>query len=269
MLLLGLGIPIGLLYVAKWHAARIPARALLAQSIPVTVENDQVLRDGARFQLRADDLRELVPVPAGGARSLTIAGTDLAVTLGRSPFGAGTVTVTVPGQVAVSSEDGRPGSKSGSTSLPLAVHNHWVLSHDPKDSASAATVLLLIGGEADDRTRRRIVDDVNDRVPELLSRIRSSLPDVPPTPQRSPLDDGGPAPSTSWSLSDPHGEWPTSSGDLTKVGADPVLPVGAPAVPDVEPPRPNGQAKEDGQPWPTPSSFGDWSLEDPNPGPDH
>lgn len=203
MLFLGVGIPVGLLYVAKWRSSRIPARALLAQSIPITVEDDRVRRDGGAFALRADDLRELVPVPAGGARVLTIAGAECAVTTGRSPFGSGTVTVTVAGQVALSSEDGTTASKTGSASLPLAVHNHWVLSHDPTGPATAGMVLLLIGGDADDRTRRKIVDDVNDRAPELFRRIRASLSGQSPTPQTSPLDDGGAGPSTGWSLRDP------------------------------------------------------------------
>ena len=56
--------------------------------------------------------------------------------------------------------------------LPLAVHNTWVVLHDPDGPAGAAEVLLLVGGRTDNAARERIYDDVARRLPELLSALR-------------------------------------------------------------------------------------------------
>jgi hypothetical protein len=56
--------------------------------------------------------------------------------------------------------------------LPLAVHNTWVVLHDPQGPATAAEVLLLVGGRSDTAARQRIYDDVVRRLPEMLTALR-------------------------------------------------------------------------------------------------
>jgi hypothetical protein len=62
--------------------------------------------------------------------------------------------------------------------LPLAVHNKWVLLHDPAGPSNAAEVLLLVAGLSDTAARERIFDDVGRRLPELLSALRHRAVDA-------------------------------------------------------------------------------------------
>lgn len=173
-LLLGPGIPLALLYASKWYVAKIPGAPLLAERIPVEVDADVVLRNGTPFAMADTDLLQLVPgLPGSGARRLTVRGVRLTATTGRSPFGTGFVTVDADGMVSVGSE--LPGTdRSGVRAvLPLAVHNKWVLLHDPSGADNAAEVLLLVAGLTDTAARERVYDDVGRRAPELLSALRA------------------------------------------------------------------------------------------------
>ena len=96
-LLLGPGIPLALLYASKWWVSKIPDTPMLAERIPVEVSNDVVLRDGEPFAMADTDLIQPVPGLAGGTRKLAVQGVTLTATMGRSPFGAGYVTVDADG----------------------------------------------------------------------------------------------------------------------------------------------------------------------------
>jgi hypothetical protein len=171
-LLLGPGIPLALLYGTKWSSSKIPATPLLAERIAVHVNGDAVLRDGAPFAMAETDLLRPVPGLAKPTRKLSMLGVTLTATMGRSPFGAGYVRVDVDDRVSVSSR--LPGTdRTGLRALlPLAVHNTWVALHDPHGPATAAEVLLLVGGRTDTAARQRIYDDVVHRLPELLTALR-------------------------------------------------------------------------------------------------
>ncbi|MGO9350748.1 MAG: VWA domain-containing protein [Mycobacterium sp.] len=171
-LLLGPGIPLLLLYGSKWLSSKIPSTPLLAERIPVAVKGDAVLRDGAPFAMAETDLVRPVPGLAKSTRRLTVQGVTLTAVMGRSPFGSGHVRVDADGRVGVGSRI--PGTdRTGLRAvLPLAVHNTWVLLHDPQGPASAAEVLLLVGGRTDTAARQRIYDDVARRGPELLKALR-------------------------------------------------------------------------------------------------
>jgi hypothetical protein len=178
-LLLGPGIPLALLYGAKWYVAKIPGAPLLSERIPVEVDSDVVLRNGTPFAMADTDLLQMVPgLPPGGARKLTVRGVRLTATTGRSPFGTGHVTVDADGMVGVGSEF--PGTdRSGLRAvLPLAVHNTWVLLQDPGGPPNAAEVLLLVAGLTDTATRERLYDDVGRRLPEMLSVLRQRAVDA-------------------------------------------------------------------------------------------
>lgn len=172
-LLLGPGLPLALLYASKWWASKIPDNPLLAERIPVEVEHDAVLRGGEPFAMADTDLvHPVAGLPPGGTRHLSVAGVTLSVVLGRSPFGSGSVVVNADGLVSVGSQ--LPGSdKTGLRAvLPLAVHNTWVLLHDPRGPETVAEVLLLVAGTTDTAARERLYEDVAQRLPELLSGLR-------------------------------------------------------------------------------------------------
>ncbi|EOO4162375.1 hypothetical protein KVS15_RS26455, partial [Escherichia coli] len=62
--------------------------------------------------------------------------------------------------------------------LPLAVHNKWVVLHDPGGPPDAAEVLLLVGGRTDTAVRQRLYEDVGRRLPELLTALRQRAADA-------------------------------------------------------------------------------------------
>jgi len=171
-LLLGPGIPLALLYASKWWVSKIPDTPMLAERIAVEVSNDVVLRDGQPFAMADTDLIQPVPGLAGGTRKLAVQGVTLTATMGRSPFGAGYVTVDADGLVSVGSELPAIDPSGLRAVLPLAVHNKWVVLHDPRGPANVAEVLLLVGGRTDTAARERLYEDVARRLPELLNGLR-------------------------------------------------------------------------------------------------
>src|SRR5690606_10808850 len=102
--LLGIGIPLLLLYLAKWFISKLPARPLTATTIDVSVDHGQVLRGGSRFELGPGDLVHSVPIPAGGGRTLRIGDITLRAKTGLAPTGAGFVDVDAPGRGGIGSK---------------------------------------------------------------------------------------------------------------------------------------------------------------------
>jgi hypothetical protein len=198
-LLLGPGIPLALLYASKWWVSKIPDTPMLAERIPVEVSNDVVLRNGESFAMADTDLIRPVPGLAGGARKVTVQGVTLTATMGRSPFGAGYVTVDAEGLVSVGSRLPASDRTGLRAVLPLAVHNKWVVLHDPRGPANIAEVLLLVGGRTDTAARERLYEDVGRRLPELLNglRLRAVQAGLVSSNEQagegvSPFDDGRP-----------------------------------------------------------------------------
>lgn len=172
VLAVSVAIPPSLLYLVKRRTSKIPAETLKAQQIPVTVVDDTVLRDGSPFALNDSDLISIVRGLDKPARQLTVDGVELNVRVGVSPFGAGYVVAHAPGRRTASSEHPSV-DRDGDARLPLAVHNSWILLHDPAGPADMATVLLLVGGNCTPERRDRLVRDVASRVPAMLRALRS------------------------------------------------------------------------------------------------
>jgi hypothetical protein len=217
-LLLGPGIPLALLYAAKWWVSRIPDNPVLAERISVEVSNDVVLRNGEPFAMAETDLVKPVPGLAGGTRKIAVQGVTLTATMGRSPFGAGYVTVDADGLISVGSELPATDRSGLRAVLPLAIHNKWVVLHDPQGPVDAAEVLLLIGGRTDTAARERVYQDVARRLPELLNslRLRAVQAGVARTDDErlqavSPFGDGEPG--------TPLAQDPFHSGEPSRTGA--------------------------------------------------
>ncbi len=166
-------LPLVLLYAVKRWTCRIPAESLKGQQIPIAVVGDKVLRDDEPFALRDTDLIDLVRGLNKPARRLTVDGVDLDVQVGLSPFGAGYVAAHTAGKRAASNATPATDRK-GNARLPLAVHNSWVVLHDPTGPADRASVLLLVGGNSSSESRARLVEDMTRRVPALVRSLRDS-----------------------------------------------------------------------------------------------
>lgn len=186
VLLISMAIPLLGLWLVKWWTSRIPAETLKAQRFPITIVGDAVLRDGQPFALHEEDLTQIVRGLDKPARHLTVDGVELGVRTGLSPFGAGYVAAHAAGLAAASSAtpavDG-----NGDARLPLAVHNSWIVLHDPAGPADLAAVLLLVGNSTPEG-RGRLVDDVNRRLPAVLRRLREA--------KTNSGTGGGPSPTT-------------------------------------------------------------------------
>ncbi|WP_297592994.1 vWA domain-containing protein [Mycobacterium sp.] len=171
-LLLGPGVPLILLYAAKWYVSRIPGVPMLAQRIPVEVDAAVVLRDGATFEMADTDLVNPVPGLAGGARTLTVEGVELSAVTGRSPFGVGHVKVNAAGYVSAGSEIPSTDASGLQAVLPITVHGTWVVLHDLRGAPNKAEVLLMVPGQSDVAQRRELYEDIDRRLPETLTMLR-------------------------------------------------------------------------------------------------
>lgn len=174
-LLLGPGIPLLILYLAKRFVSKIPGQPLSSQLIQISVENNQVLRDGRPFELNPTDLTNLVSIDSSGTRNMSIAGVEFKVRTGWSPMGSGYVTADWPGRSGASSA--HPATdKTGTTArLPLAIHNHWLVFTAAGMGRQNASVLILTNGEASPEDKRTLQEDLNRRLPDLLARLNDRL----------------------------------------------------------------------------------------------
>lgn len=190
--LLGIGLPVLLLYFAKWRISRIPARPLAAALIPVRSEHGQLLRDGAPFELGPADLRGTVAIPANGARRLQIGQTALRATIGASPTGAGFVVVDSPGEATASGASPSTDRSGLRARLPLAVHNNWVVLHRDGDPADTARLLVLLGGDAPRSEREELSRQIAARAPEVLDALVRARREAGQAPPPEPVAAGSP-----------------------------------------------------------------------------
>jgi len=227
-LLAGIGIPVGLMYLVKRMSSKVPPLPLLGGVFNVSVEGGQVLRDGVPFALQPQDLRDPIPVPAGGASTLSVGPAQLQVRNGWSPLGPGVVLATIAGAAGMSSTRSTP-RKGGAAELPLAIHNNWALFSAPERGPGHGQLLLLVSGDAPQQQRQDILDRAVAAVPQHLGKLAGEIPHDGAQSGLSDPDGGqgvdGP------SLADPD-SW-TASGSGTGLAMDPwgIQPTGRSADP--------------------------------------
>jgi hypothetical protein len=168
-LILGPGLPLGILYLMKWIVSTIPARMLYGFVVDVTVADAGILREGQSFAVRPADTASLVSVPPR-ARRLTVGDVRLRVRTGASPFGRGRVVVDAPGRSSISGATPAADRSGLRAVLPLAVHNNWVLLRTPGTPADRAQLLVLLGGN-DGATISRFLQTLADRGPGRLRAL--------------------------------------------------------------------------------------------------
>lgn len=219
-LILGPGLPLALLYLAKFLVTKIPGRLLSAELIPISLSNSLLLRDERPFQFRSTDFTALIPVKASGARSLTVHGVKLSTRVGWSPVGAGYVLATAPARISASSAN--PGTdRSGvNARLPLSVNNNWIVLQDTGPDPKAAFLLVLAGGDASSAQKQDLEDDINRRVPDVLRRLQSLTGEVSAADNSSPGAFGSPSSDTSNDSSD----FPGFGGSNSVEAAVPIAP---------------------------------------------
>ncbi|WP_146086488.1 vWA domain-containing protein [Rathayibacter sp. AY1D1] len=246
-LLIGVAAPVGVLYFAKWLVSVVPARPLVATTVPVEVSDGTVLRGGSRFSIVPEDLRDVVPIGARGSRRVVTGEAVLVARAGAAPTEAGFVRVDRPGWSSASGASPSTTAKGTTARLPLAVHNNWVVFHQPGRRAGSAEVLLLIGGTATPAQRATLADDLNARLPDILSRLVAEEPesDVPAAEAgNSPFGGGGAAETGGFSN---FGSGLGSTAAPTAVASPPV----APARPETDDGEAPPRSSPDANPWGT------------------
>jgi hypothetical protein len=279
-LILGPLIPLLLLYLAKWFTARIPGHALRAEQFRIRLNGTTVVREnGAPFAVGDTDFVRLVPGLDGPARRIDLGGVVLRTRIGKSPFGAGFVTASAPGMAGAAGKAAQWWGKTPDARLPLAVHNSWFILHDPRGPEQSATLVMLVGGDADRSRIDQLVREVNESVPTVLPRLRAKAlerlgDDAPPPssgPDVNPFGGGGAPPGGGPTQGNPFG----ASGGAQPPGQGYAPPTQAGpgyAPPTQAAPRPPGQAYpgqgHPGQGHPAPNNpFGPGSAGPPQQGP--
>ncbi|GEE00704.1 hypothetical protein nbrc107696_11500 [Gordonia spumicola] len=192
-LILGPLIPLLLLYFLKWLTARIPARALRVEQIPVRIVGGAVTRGNNQpFGVADTELVSLVPGTGNPTRSIDVGALSLRTRVGWSPFGAGSVVASISGMAGSACRDGATVGKTPNALLPLAIHNNWAIFHDPAGPEDTATVVLFVGGDAGRSEIDRIVGEVRDYAPRNLTKLRQASA---PTPPAGGPSGGPPAPA--------------------------------------------------------------------------
>lgn len=190
-LLLGPGLPLALLYGAKWLVSRIPRTPFVAARVPVVVTPGSVRRGGEAFSLELSDLRDLVELDT--PRRFTANGLSFAVRMGRSPVGAGRVEVLneTPASAAPATADHAGTDSSGLRAvLPLAVQNSWIAL---RDSAGVEEVLVFVPAGADSGVLRNLEQRINGEAPRVFERLRANAGPGADSPEFS-TGGGFPAP---------------------------------------------------------------------------
>lgn len=171
VLLLALLIPLGVLYLMKFLAGRIPGSPrVYTLRLPVADENNQLLRtdSGQRFDV---SYRELSSQPAVelAPRRANVRGTDLNVTLGWNPLDPAYVEVDAP--LSIADDGGRSGT---SAKLPVAVHNHWFMTMNPQ-RPDDASVVLIVDETSQGDALSAMVAQIRSKGPDHLHRLREDL----------------------------------------------------------------------------------------------
>lgn len=140
VLLLGILIPVGLLYLIRFLTGKIPSKpGIHVLRIPVTTQDSQLLRQDTGREFEVDYQKDFINAPRekSTGKTLNAAGMQIKVRTGFNPLAPAQAVVDA---AATMSDDGKQiGSRAV---LPLAVHNHWFALVDQNNPADRAIVLL-------------------------------------------------------------------------------------------------------------------------------
>lgn len=169
-LLIGLGLPLLMLYALKWWSARMPPVGLRVGSVQVEVHDGVVTREGAPAVVTHADTRYLA-INKGGQRELTMPASSITLRAraGLNPVLPGHVEVVAPGLASASSVSPHTDRSGKRALLPLAIHNKWVVLHSP--GTSQHTVLLLVSADADARVYQRITAEILAELPARAAAL--------------------------------------------------------------------------------------------------
>lgn len=277
----GLGIPLGLMYLSKSMASKIPPLPLVGGVFDIAVEGGQVTRNGMPFEIAKTELRDPIPITSGGAKRLTIGPALLKVRNGWLPFGAGMVLATVAGATGISKANTSP-RKDGAAELPLAIHNNWALFNAPERGPGQGRLLLLASADASPEKRADMVAGALADIPQRLASLAGSASTTGGGGMVDPggSGSGGPRlvdPDSAWAGGGSGNPWATAPTSGSQGGDPWAQTAGAAGAASSDPWgaafQPNGSGS--GNPWtdpgaggPAPDPWATSALSAPTPNPD-
>ncbi|WJZ03713.1 hypothetical protein CFREI_12280 [Corynebacterium freiburgense] len=211
--LLGLLIPLGLLYLVRFLTARIPQQYFGAQRIALSFEGASVRYDGAPAPTIDLDQASRNQVLHDG-RSADVLGYRLRVrSFHWNPLAESKVVVESAPSVGASGKQ-----LHGQAVLPLAVQGEWFIAA----AHGQLELIVLPRLPIDQQSARSLEEAITDRVPELAVRIQQTLDQQRSTQPPEPAG-GTPtaAASTSESWDQPASSWGTSWDGKTNNQSDP------------------------------------------------
>ncbi|WP_158522669.1 vWA domain-containing protein [Tessaracoccus aquimaris] len=211
VILLGVAIPVGILYLVKFLTSKIPGNAVLAGSVSGPVDDHGAFTDNG-VPLGVANLT--VAHLTNNRREVTVAGKTLKAKMGMALTEPGHVEVETPGPSA----GGRTSLQSvkGNAKLPLAVQGNWMVALDPQRPMSGpveVTVFTAPGSPG----FKDLLEDVRANIRTSVAKLREGLPPDQAGPSSDPWGGGGggSAPAADpWATpkapaSDPWGSSPT------------------------------------------------------------
>lgn len=192
--LLGIAIPVGILYLTKYLTAKIPGDAVLAGQVRGRVDDSQAFTDRG---IDLDVSRMHIAHLANNRRRVDVAGTTLQAKMGLALTEPGYVVVEQPGRAA----GGRTAmsSKGDRARLPLAVQGNWTVALDP-NAPHTGDVVVTIYTAPGAPAMRELLDDVRSNIRDAVAKLREGLPPDAQSPQHDPWGGGpsGPASHDPW-----------------------------------------------------------------------
>ncbi|NLE97510.1 MAG: VWA domain-containing protein [Propionibacterium sp.] len=184
--LLGIAIPVGILYLTKYLTAKIPGTAVLAGRVTGPVDDTRAFTDGG---INIDVAQMQMAHLTGNRRRVDVAGTTLQAKMGLALTEPGYVVVEQPGRAV----GGRTAmtSKGDLAKLPLAVQGNWTVALDPNAPHTGNVVVTVYTGPGAPGLDE-LLDDVRANIRDAVAGLREGLPPDAQPPRHDPWG-GGPA----------------------------------------------------------------------------
>ncbi|WP_370891512.1 VWA domain-containing protein [Janibacter sp. GXQ6167] len=222
--LLGLLIPIGLLYGAKYLTARVPGTSVRAISVRGRIDDSESFLDaGAPI---AQDKAQTAILEGNDRRNVPIAGKTLKAKVGLDPTGPGHVIVEQASRIAGAGSSAE--NVKGLARLPLAVQGHWIMTLDSTDPV-AGDVEVTFFTAAGDPGLEEMIDDARSSAREVVASLRDQFAQDPTAAAPAVVDEWSTTPSSggfdAWSDPDPAAAGnPTSETDSSRIRATSAQP---------------------------------------------
>lgn len=203
--LLGILIPLGLLYLVKWRTAKIPGNSILIGRASGQVDGHSSFLGSV--SLAMSDLAGTT-LAGGDRRSIQLNGVSQVQTkMGLGPTEPGYAVVV--GQLSASSAN--PAStRKGLARLPLAVQDRWIALLDSTNPHAGPVEVIFLVAPTSPKLQE-LIADARARVPEVVTQLRSRLGEsAGPVPPQAPQQDDWGNPIT-----------PGSPGSMTPPAATP------------------------------------------------